>query len=285
MVVHRDGPQQWSVEHRQLHRSTLLSGGVQLHIAPWLNPEEIRQAYICAGAVTEIALDMLPFWSPFEGQWWQLVMSLEDANRNREEPADFEDDPARWVAHHLVLPALKWHLQALPSVDDEVDDDAAQAFASDVLRVATSPNLRYVSLVPLSGVDLAEATGGVLTEADTTIRRLSDVDQAMWFNESGGLTPSVFSSYEPPSVVLELRTTGPRNAQHMSVSARVPSLITAFHLHGHQVAGKFAAEHSDPRWVFPGAGHSPLTLPGRAGGSNVLTADDVTLCDRNSRSA
>jgi hypothetical protein len=274
MVIHRDGPQDWGDDYRQVRRNSLLSSAGQAALAPWLDQSEITQASNCAEALAEVARDTLPFWSSFTDSSWQLIMSPEAASHDWEKPGGFAQDPARWVTRHLVLPALKQNLEALPCLDDQIHHDAAQAFAREVLSVATSTNLQYVSVVPLSGVDLSEATGDVLTEADVTIRRLSDVDQAMWLNEFGGLTSALWS-YEPPCVALELRTTGPRNAQHMSASARVPSLITAFHLHGHCVAGKFAVEYSDPSWVFPGSVRKPLVLPDHAQEPSVLTADEV----------
>ncbi|MGH3514588.1 MAG: hypothetical protein ACRDQI_03010 [Pseudonocardiaceae bacterium] len=94
---------------------------------------------------------------------------------------EYERDPQNWVSRILIHPALHHHLIRLPGVD-QVDIVSAQAFADEVMQVALAVDLRYLTCVPLSGIDLETADVDVLTEDTISIRRLSDEEQAEWFN-------------------------------------------------------------------------------------------------------
>jgi len=88
MAIHREG-QDWRSEYIDARSNTLLTGGVAREIAPWLDEDQVRLAYGCSAAIAEAASVTLPFWSPFEGHYWQLVRSVEDERANRGLP-DFD---------------------------------------------------------------------------------------------------------------------------------------------------------------------------------------------------
>lgn len=272
-IVERPDPGGWGTAGRAATCNVLTVEALAHRAAPWLTGDEAAAVYRHSATIAQSASTTLPFFAPFGGSAWLI----EAPATGRPEVPDYERDPGGWVARFIVLPALQQHLAALPGVD-RADETAAAAFAEEVLQVAHDDRLRSRVVVPLSGIDL-EPAPGVLSEGDVRIRRLSDAEQGQWLEEHGRPSLSAFSlvAAEPPRVALELSVSGARHAQHLGVGAgdRAPLLIAALQLHGHQVAGRFALEYSDPAWVFPGLMGRPLTLPARSEKLSVLTASDL----------
>lgn len=267
-VVQREDRAGWSTDQRPVTRNALKISFSSRRCAPWLGEEELVLVRRCAAGIFASTRTTLPFWSPFEGPIWPFFRSLDDP---ADEPSDFQRNPVEWVTRHLVLPALLHHLEELPSVD-QADDEAARAFADDVLRVAAATDLHYVIVVPLSGTHLDPAEPGELTEGDTSVRPLSDIEQGALFEERGGLSPASLGRLEPPTLGLEIHASGPRNAQNLPYGKGAASLVAALQLHGYPVAGSVAIDRTDPAWVFPGGTQVPLVLPGRSDKSAVLTS-------------
>ena len=249
------GPGSWRTDTVSQAHNVLGVGLAARRAAPWLTAAEIAQARDCALKLAAVSTT-LPFWAPLGANGWELVKEMGDGHS---ELADSPDDLADWVLWHIVLPALRWHLEALPSVGFE-DHRRAVAFANEVLQVAQDDHLWYRVLAPLSGIDLAYPHS-VVTEGEISIRRLSNEEQGEWFMEHQG--PPAFSliGTEPPQVLLELSVSGPRNSQHLPAGGSIPLLIAALQLHGYAVASKGAVEYSQPRWMQPFAYPVPITLP------------------------
>ena len=264
------GPGSWRTDTVTQARNVLGVGLAARRAAPWLTAAEIAQARDCALKLAGVSTT-LPFWAPLGANGWELAEEMGDGHS---ELADPPDDLADWVLRHIVLPALRRHLEALPSVGFE-DHRRAVAFANEVLQVAQDDHLWYRVLAPLSGIDLA-SSHSVFTEGEISIRRFSNEEQGEWFMEHQG--PPAFSllGTEPPQVLLELGVSGPRNGQHLPAGGSIPLLIAALQLYGYAVASKSAVEYSQPRWVQPFAYPVPITLPqlSRSPSTSELTAVD-----------
>jgi hypothetical protein len=266
-VVQREDTTSWSTDQRPITRNALKISFSSRRCAPWLGEQELVLVHRCAAEIFAGNHESLPFWSPFEGPIWPFFSSLDDP---ADEPSDFQRNPVEWVTRHLVLPALLHHLEELPSID-KADEEAARAFADDLLRVAAATDLQYTVVVPLSGVHLDPAEPGELTEGRVRVRPLSAIQQGALFEEHGGLSPASLGRLEPPTLALEIHASGPRNAQNLPHGRGAATLVAAFQLHGYPVAGSAAMDGADPPWVFPGRAHVPLVLPGRSHKSAVLT--------------
>jgi hypothetical protein len=249
------GPGSWGTDTFHQARNVLGVGLAARRAAPWLTATEIAQARECASKLAAVSTT-LPFWAPLGAAGRELV---EGMDVGPSESAQYSDDLIDWVLRHIVLPALRWHLEALPSVGFG-DHHRAAAFASEVVQVALDSHLQYQVLAPLSGIDLA-SPHSVVSEGKISIRRLSDEEQGVWFMEHQG--PPAFSllGSEPPQVLLEFCLSGPRTAQHLPVGGNISHLTAAFQLHGHEVASKGATEHSRPSWVQPFAYPVGINLP------------------------
>jgi hypothetical protein len=271
-IVERQDPGGWCTAGRAETHNVLTDWTLVLRGAPWLTRDEVAAADRCSEMIARTARKTLPFFAPFSGREWPLTESVA---QHRPQAPDYEHDPVGWVAQFIVLPALQRHLEALPSVE-RADETAAVAFAEEVLRVAHDDRLRSRVLVLLSGIDL-DADPAVLTEGDIRIRRLSDAEQGQWLEEHKGSSAFSLLDAEPPRVALELSVSGARDTQQLGIGAgdRASLLVAALQLHGHQVAGRFALEQSDPVWVFTGSMGRPLTLPARSEKLSVLTASDL----------
>jgi hypothetical protein len=70
-----------------------------------------------------------------------------------DELLELSDDSVDWVLRYILLPALRWHLEELPSVASK-EEHRASTFADEVLQVAMDDCLRYLVLAPLSGIAL-----------------------------------------------------------------------------------------------------------------------------------
>ena len=264
------GPGSWRTDTFNRTRNVLGVGVAARRAAPWLTATEIGQARECASKLAAVSTT-LPFWAPLGAAGWEFVEEMDG------EPSEFaqsSDDLAEWVLRHIVLPALRWHLEALPSVGFG-DDRCATAFADEVLRVAQDDHLRYRVLAPLSGIDLAPPHS-VATEGEISIRCLSNEEQGEWFMEHQGSPAFSLAGAEPPHVLLELRVSGPRNAQHLPAGGNISLLITALQLHGYEVASRGAIEYSRPRWMQSFASPVAITLPQRS--SSLLPAE-LTAAD------
>ena len=264
------GAGSWRTDTVNQARNVLGVGLAARRAAPWLTAAEIAQARDCALKLAAVSTT-LPFWAPLGANGWELVEEMVDGPSKH---ADSPEDLADWVLWHIVLPALRWHLEALPSVGFE-DHRRAVAFANEVLQVAQDDHLRYRVLAPLSGIDLA-SPHSVVTEGEISIRRLSNEEQGEWFMEHQGPPAFSLAGTEPPQVLLEFSVSGPRNGQHLPAGGSIPLLVAALQLHRYEVASKGAVEYSQPRWVQPFAYPVPITLSqlSRSPSTSELTAVD-----------
>jgi len=270
-ILERHGPAGWRGAGRAETRNVLTAGALAFRLALWLTEDEAGAIYRHSATIAKSASNTLPFFVLFAGQAWLI----DSPAAGRLGVPNYRQDPSGWVARFIVLPALQQHLVALPGVD-HADESVAAAFAQEVLQVAHDDRLRSSVLVPLSGIDL-DADPGVLTEGDIRIRRLSNAEQGQWWEQQKGSSAFSLLDSEPPRVALELSVCGARETQPLGVGAgdRASLLVAGLQLHGHQVAGRFALEQSDPVWVFPGSMGRPLTLPARSGRLSVLTAQGL----------
>jgi hypothetical protein len=269
-VVERDiqGPGSWSTGTVHHARNVLGAGMAARRVAPWLTTAEIAQARECASQLSA-ASTTVPFWAPLGTSGWELVQGMDLGASELPELSDESDD---WVLRYIVLPALRWHLEALPNVRSR-DDHRATMFADEVLQVTQDDHLRYIVFAPLSGIDLPRGSD-TITEGEISIRRLSDDEQGEWFVERQG--PPAFSllDAEPPQVLLELRTSGSRNSQNLPPGGGIHFLLAAFQLHGYEVASKAVIECSSPRWVQSFDSPVAITLPRR---SRTISASELTV--------
>lgn len=255
----RNGPGSWGTATRKEMCNTVAVGEpAAIHAAaPWLTTADIVQVRDCASRLVQVSAT-LPFWNPLGAAGSELIEKFDE----RTPDPSYTDNPSEWVTRYILLPALWWQLRAMPSLQVR-DDSTAFAFADEVLRVALDEHLRYRVLVPLSGIVLPSSGNGMFTEEGICIRSLSDAEQGDWFMEYGRSSGRSLISCEAPQVVLEVQVSGPRNAQHMPAGGPAPLLVLALQLHGYDIAGCYAPEHCDPRWIQSFTYPVPITLPGR----------------------
>ena len=267
MLVRRR-PDGWSMDHRDEPHNVLTTDGINLRGAPWLTANEVAEIGRCASMIVERCGATLPFCTPTAGLWCPLIESL----RDRAEPCDYERDPQDWVARMLVHPALYHHLVRLRAVD-QADVVSARGFTDEVMQVAQATDITYLTCVPLSGIDLEPSDVDVLTEGRVTIRRLSEGEQADWSNyNTERILWRVEGAPEPPRVLLELQSSGPRNDWYQPSSEEPTLLVAAFDLHGLAVAGTIVSQRTDPSWVQWTHG-GPLPLPRHCPNLTPLTAE------------
>ena len=139
-VVERggQGAGSWRTDTVNQARNVLGVGLAARRAAPWLTAAEIAQARDCALKLAAVSTT-LPFGAPLGANEWELVEEMVDGPSKR---ADSPEDLADWVLWHIVLPAMRWHLEALPSVGFE-DHRRAVAFANEVLQVAQDDHLWF----------------------------------------------------------------------------------------------------------------------------------------------
>ena len=204
-VVERggQGPGSWRTDTVTQARNVLGVGLAARRAAPWLTAAEIAQARDCALKLAGVSTT-LPFWAPLGANGWELAEEMGDGHS---ELADPPDDLADRVLRHIVRPALRWHLEALPSVGFE-DHRRAVAFANEVLQVAQDDHLWYRVLAPLSVIDLA-SSHSVVTEGEISIRRLSNEEQGEWFMEHKGPPAFSFAWYRASAGVAGARRLRP----------------------------------------------------------------------------
>jgi hypothetical protein len=257
-VVTRQDDESWSTATNDEHRNTLAVR--RPSFGPWFTHDEMAHIHSCAEKIAVSATETLPFYSGLGGAEWPLV----DSQAVR---PTYELDPGGWVAWYLMLPALRHHLKALHRID-LADDAAAQLFANEVLRVAHDDQLRYRTYTPLGGMDLEHGTSEV-TYDGVSIRRLSGHEQGAWY---AGRGIGLIGQSEPPLVAVEVHVSGPRSEQYLPASGLAPFITAAFQLHSFRPSGHDSALYDDPVWLTGTTGYPPLTLPGRAAGTSVLTA-------------
>lgn len=265
-IIERQGDGGWRSSERAEPMNSLAALNLAVRGGPWLTGRVVADLDALGAQLAEFADATLPFWSPFDGYRW-LVDTFDDSDR---EAPHYNLNPGVWVTRFLILPALQWHLLRLPSLDTA--DANADAFASDVLRVANDNRLRYRVVTPLSGIDLDASAGDMLTAGKFTVRRLSDTEQGQFFEDARATSPGTGRVVEPPQVALEQVVDGPRNAQHLPAGGDERALLTALELYGHFVAGGFALESTEPEWIHSFKPSSPLVLPGRSARSTLLMA-------------
>jgi hypothetical protein len=260
---------QIGLEHVPTTRNILSDFMTVQNGAPWLTAKEIVQLNECASLVIDECASTLPFDAPPGGRQWPLVHPTHYPDP---EPPDYDQDPPDWISRMLIQPALLHHLRRLGSVTYP-GSTASSAFANDVINVAQADDLKYLTVVPLHGIALEETTEQVYTEGRVSIRSLLDTEQAEWWMDSRQprLWPTQIT-IEPPEVLLEIRLSGPRDSSLIPPREHAATLIGAFHLHGHGVAGGVVAETADPPWVLNDIRHSgPILMPRRSVRTTILT--------------
>lgn len=237
--------------------------------APWLTEKEIAQLNKCTSLILDECASTLPFDAPSGGRQWPLV---HPAHYPDPEPPDYNQDPLDWVSRMLMQPALLHHLRQLGSVTYP-GTSTPLAFANEVINVAQADDLKYLIVAPLHGITLEEKVEQAYTEGRISVRSLLDTEQAEWWMDSRQprLWPTQIT-IEPPNVLLKVLLSGPRDSSLIPPRELASTLIGAFHLHGHRVAGGVVAETADPPWVLNGIRHSgPILMPRRSVHNTVLT--------------
>ena len=257
LVVERDrkNPDAWQSSSRIIQRSILSNQVYSLHqIAPLLTAEVVALVSQCAEHLIGLADANLPFFCPIPGGGWFLTGEMGDGGT-------YEVGEAKWVASHLLLPALYVHLGQLSGFDRA--DDTAARFAEDVLTFLRAPDLTYHVTIPLAGLDIAGSRDKI-TAPDVTVFRLTSEAQGDLMDEWGmnNFTGrNAFTSL--PLVALRLVVSTPRTAQNPLTQSLVAKWLCALQLHGYALAGINALTEGYPSWVSPGKGFAPINLPAR----------------------
>jgi hypothetical protein len=236
VFVVRNGDGSMRTDHRAESRSGLTDSSILFGSSPLLGAQEAAQINHCAAMLVERFGSTLPFAVRYGGRSYPLT---EPDLGTRPEPPDYQRDPHDWVARMLVQPALLHHLMQLAEVRHA--SIAASAFVDEVIGVAGAKKLRYLSVVPLSGIDLDPDVTDALVVESVSVRRLSATEQGEWLLGEGVWRVEGF--VDPPRVVLELRYAEARDDDLYSPPReRAALFVTSFHLHGYAVAGSVVAE-------------------------------------------
>ncbi|MCZ7421915.1 hypothetical protein O7605_20660 [Verrucosispora sp. WMMA2121] len=192
----------WSVEPYRTARSPLHDHSIERRCAPWLTSADVQALNEVAAALLAEHRSTLPFNSPSGGRIWPLIRTADDAGH----PPDFAVDGPDWVARMLIYPALRHHLMNLHTMTT-----TGARFADEVLDVAADTALRYLSQCPL--VNVFTADGGPLTVGTVTVRMLDGIEQHRWCpsNPDYRMWRTGSAMSEPPTALLEITSTGPRN--------------------------------------------------------------------------
>jgi Apea-like HEPN len=245
-----------SQSYANIRRNILVNGQISpLQIAPILSDSSSTLAKECAAKIAGHDASNLPFFSPFGNQGWVLTESLEDSRKSS--PIEFQTDPARWTESNLLLPALYHHLQQLPSFRN-VRSEAAVSFARDVMQFATSPYLKYLLTIPLSGIKvnspITSPSGGA------AFRQLTPREQGNFLSR-WGIDTGNFGVATVPLTVLRLVISTGRHSQNPDVKEDASRWLCALYLNGYNPAGYRADLQGHPQWTFPGIMSMPLSLP------------------------
>jgi hypothetical protein len=271
-VVKAGAVGEWCISAHTQSVNVLCIQPIATQIAPWLSDAELTQVGVCAAVLAESARETLPFWAIFGGQ--PLPVFTTAQNITEIPPAEYAGDPGGWVARYVLLPALQYHLAALPSITD-AGDVSASAFAEEVLKVAYDDRLRYRLIVPLNGLAL-DPPDKRFTVEGISIRSVSDTERGEWLDERGGMSQGFLQGGDVafPEVAVEFEESSQRDGAFEAEPGPVPPLVGSLQLHGFWVAGRFYRVQSEPPWLLPVRQQLILTVPGIAGGRSVLTAED-----------
>ena len=257
--------------------------------APWLTEIETGQLNKCAELLGTSFAENLPFDAPPGAHAWPLTRAVAWPG-NFDAPAgmqtwalthssfdnhipDYERDPHDWISRMLIQPALLYHLQQVEDVASP-GKYAPYAFATEVIAVANANDLKFLSVVPLIGIEFEQTADNCYTADSVRIRRLSDHEQAKWWidHQERRLWP-VGVMFQPPEMLLEISSSGPRDSAFLPPRHRASALVGAFYIHGYPIAGTVVAETADPPWLLNGIRHSgPLLIPHQRTGTAVLTS-------------
>ncbi len=270
-VVKAGAVGEWSVSTHLQALNVLRIQQIATQIAPWLSNAELAQVSRCAAELAESARETLPFWAVFGGR--PLPVFTAAQNITETPPPIYASDPGGWVARFVLLPALQYHLAALPSITD-VNEASASAFAEEVLRVAHDDRLRYRLIVPLNGLAL-DPPDGQFTADHVSLRPVSDAERGEWLDERGGMSQAFMQAGDIafPEVAAEFEESSQRDVAFEAEPGPVTPLVGALQLHGRWVAGRFYRVQSEPPWLLPARQQLPLTVPGIIGGRSILTAE------------
>lgn len=215
----------------------------------------------CADAIIALAGGSLPFWSVFPGPSFPFHCSgLDDG--------DYAINPRHWIRRSVLVPALRFHLGTLPSVD-EASSDTARAFAEDIIRVCTSSDLRYQLGVPLSGLEFAAAA---IQVGSACLRKLTPQEQGSILQQARSGIGESFINW--PDVALEVVIAGPRAKQYLNGKDEISPFIAALQLHGFQISGQYFVLRSEPPWISFGPMYQPVSINKRSQESGQIKIDD-----------
>lgn len=254
------------VEPRTATVSPLRDWDIEHRYAPWLPATDVEALYRVAAALREEYQSTLPYCSP-GGQSWPLIMSMGDSAN---EPV-FDADSSDWVARKLIYPALSHHLAHIDDVTE-----TAERFASEVLTVAADTELRYLSQAPLTNVMTSD--GQPVAVGPVTVRMLDGFEQYRWYPETPDYRmwragpPTAL----PPTAMLEISSSGPRNDWFTPPRSSVERLLLAFSLHGLEVGASIASEVRVPAWNGRGRWSGPIQAPTGSHELVTLTIESLT---------
>ncbi len=262
---------EWGISASKASVNVLRIHQVAAQIAPWLSAAELTEVDRCAAQLAESASGTLPFWAVFSGR--PLPVFTAAQNITEVPPPKYQETPGGWVARFVLLPALQYHLTAMPTVTDEAEDSASD-FADEVLHVAHDSQLHYTLIVPLNGLALYPPEA-VLSTEQVRVRVASDAERGEWLDQRGGMSQAFLQGGDIafPEIVIEVAVSTERNVAFTAEPEHVASLIGALQLHGCWVAGRLYRVQSKPAWIFPVQQHLPLTVPGIVSGRSALTAE------------
>ncbi|MEU4690964.1 hypothetical protein [Actinoplanes sp. NPDC023714] len=242
-IFRSDNGQGWSYGEEDRDVNILRSYEHDLDAAcPLLDDAAQARLRDCAARMAQ-GMDTAPF-DAFLSPGRDLLAARNDRLPDQE----FADDPAEWLARHVLTAALREHLGALPSVASAGPAEA-EAFSTEVLEVSSAEAQTGVVRVFLDGLDLA---ADEYTEGAVTLRRITADEMIPFFRGSG------WDEDDPPETVLQLPVTSPRGQTPQPANGAAQALVTALQLHGYRCAGPSARQDAAPSWVS--GGWQPLSL-------------------------
>lgn len=272
LIVDRESSTAWSTDRVVGNRNAFETWSGEL-LAGALGKDASSKVLDLADRLTASFTDTLPFWSPFVGHGPNLATwGMEGHNPPHEE------DPARWIAGHLVMPVVLAYLQGIDSLA-EPSETLLRRLSGQLLVAAGETHWRVTSSISVAGLE----TGADIVETDLIrVRRLTGHEQGFLATQLGFSDGyrSFLGFVDLPSHVIEIESTMDR-ARQPALGGVACSALTAFLLHGYELAGPESADTGvTPRWLCPMTWGEPTRLARRVMTSHPVDVEQLQEISR-----
>lgn len=240
----------------EITENTLRSREFMSAMSPWLADDHIDRVRVSVDKLVETSEGTLPFNISRSPGYFPVVHSQDSLPPSE---IDYRNDRVEWIMHYLIYPALQFHLESLPRIDQLVESQAS-TFATDVMTVACDTRMRYKVSIPIDSLAPEGAKQIDIREEGIVFRTLSTEEQSHWMQWSRIAGTRGFGDIFFPQAVLEYYLSGPRNDDEILDTSKPTRFVQALQFHGFEPLTRLIALQSVPSWLSMGESHQPYLV-------------------------